>query len=363
MKVQVERNTFASAVAWVLRCVGVRATLPALGGILVEAGKDGLRLSGTDLEIAGETTVKARVEEAGQVVLPGRVVGEIARSLPEGTVILAADAGSAHLSCGAAEFSLRCLPVEDFPGLQAVEGLPGGTIDAGLLAAAVGQVTRAASHDEARPVLTGTLVEATVDSLVLVATDSYRLAIRKVAFKGPTDAVKRVLPARALQEVARGAEGAKEITIGLGESQAVFRTKAWVLTTRLIEGEFPNWRQLVPESLPSHLRVEREAASQALRRVGILAQAGSPVRLDLGPHGVRFAAGTQDLGEAVEHVEGKYEGEPLTVAFNPQYLLDGIQSVEGAEVVLSVRDGVKPALIRPVEDDGFAYLAMPVRIS
>lgn len=364
MKIRIEREGFAAAVGWVLRCVGVRATLPALGGVMLDATGEKLRLSGTDLELAGETEAEARIEEAGRLLLPGRVLGEIARSLPQGTVAVEGDASSVKISCGSAEFTLRCLSVEDFPTLARPGEAPGGTIDGKTFVAAITQVTRAASSDEARPVLTGTLAEATTKSVVFVATDSYRLAVREVAWKGPEEEVKRVIPARALQEAARGAEEADEIAIALGESQAGFSAAGWKLTTRLIEGEFPNWRQLIPENLPNTLKVEREAFSQALRRVGILAQSGAPVRLDLSADGVRLAAGTQDLGEAAEHVPGQFEGEPLTVAFNPQYLLDGIQAVEGGEVVLSVRDALKPGLVRSAGgDDGFTYLVMPVRTS
>lgn len=362
MRISIERDVFADAVGWVLRSVSSRATLPALGGILFEAAAGELRLSGSDLELAGEAVVGGNVEEDGSIVLPGRVLGEIARALPEGAVRLEASGGQAKLACGAAQFTLRALPREDFPTLAAPQG-PGGKLPAATFAAAVAQVTRAASHDEARPVLTGTLVEASADKLTLVSTDSYRLAVREIAWAGPAEAVRRVVPARALQEAARATDGEGDVEIALGESQAAFELSGRRLTTRLIEGEFPNWSQLLPTELPAQLRVERETFAEAVRRVGILAQSGAPVRIDLSSDGARLGAGSQDVGEASEHVGGKFEGEPLTVAFNPQYLLDGVNAVEGAEVVLALRDGLKPALVRAPEDGGgFVYLAMPVRV-
>lgn len=363
MKIRIERDAFAEATGWVLRCVSSRATLPVLGGVLVEASGAGARFAGTDLEVAGEWRAEAAVDEEGKTVLPGRVLGEIARSLPSGSVLVEATGAQARVSCGAAEFKLRCLPLEDFPALAAPAGAPGGTLEAAAFARAVGQAVRAASHDEARPVLTGTLFEADKERLTLVSTDSYRLAVADVPWKGPDEGVRRVIPARALQEAARAAEGEGEVAVALGESQASFETHNTRLTSRLIEGEFPNWRQLVPADLPNRFRVEREAFAEAVRRVGILAQSGAPVRLDLGTEGVRLTAGTQDLGEAAEQVEGKFEGEPLAIAFNPQYLLDGILAVEGSEVVLCTRDGIKPATLRAPEDRGFVYLVMPVRIS
>jgi DNA polymerase-3 subunit beta len=363
MRISVERERFADTIGWVLRSVSSRATLPALGGVLFDANGPQLRLAGTDLELAGEASIDAKIDEKGSVVLPGRVLGEIARSLPEGAVRIESQGGQAKITCGSAEFTLRALALEDFPNLAAPEGAPSGTLDAALFATAVGQVTRAASHDEARPVLTGTLVDATSEKITLVSTDSYRLAVRDIPWSGPATAIKRVIPARALSEAARASDGDGQIEITLGESQASFAVAGRRLTTRLIEGEFPNWGQLIPADLPNQLRVERETFAEAVRRVGILAQSGAPVRIDLGAEGAKLGAGSQDLGEASEHVDGKFEGEPLTVAFNPAYLLDGVNAVEGSEVTLSTRDGLKPAVLRAPEDaSGFLYLVMPVRV-
>ena len=363
MRISIERDQFADAVTWVLRSVSSRATLPALGGVLFDAAAPKLRLSGTDLELAGNASIDAKVEEDGKIVLPGRVLGEIARSLPEGAVRIEASGGQARITCGSAEFTLRALPLEDFPNLAAPEGAPSGTVEAAVFVSAVGQVTRAASHDEARPVLTGTLVDVTAEKITLVATDSYRLAVREIAWSGPAEGMRRVIPARALQEAARAADGDGPVTITLGESQATFEVAGRKLTTRLIEGEFPNWRQLIPAELPNTMTVNRESFLEAVRRVGILAQSGAPVRIELGTEGARLKAGAQDLGEAAEHVDGKFQGEALAVAFNPAYLVDGLNAVEGADATLAARDGLKPAILRATGDEGgFMYLVMPVRV-
>lgn len=362
MRITVERGIFAESIGWVLRSVSSRATLPALGGVLFEAASGKLRLAGTDLELAGEATVEAAVEEGGSVVLPGRVLGDIARVLPEGAVRLETTGQQAKITCGTAEFTLRTLPVEDFPTLADPAGSPSGSIEAAAFVTAVGQVTRAASNDEARPVLTGTLVEAAADKVTLVATDSYRLAVRDIAWQGPAEPIKRVVPARALQEAARAAEAAGSITVTLGESQATFESGGRRLTTRLIEGEFPNWKQLLPTDLPHQLRIDKDVFAESVRRVGILAQSGAAVKINLETGGAKLGAGSQDVGEATEAIEGKFEGEPLTIGFNPTYLLDGINAVEGNEVVLAVRDGLKAALVKAPEDGGgFVYLVMPVR--
>lgn len=362
MKIRIERDTFAEVVGWVLRSVGSRATLPVLGGILIDAEGDTLTLSGTDLEISGVAAVTAGIEEPGRVLLPGRVLGDIARSLPEGSVTLATDGGQGKLTCGSAEFVLRTLPVEDFPQIATPSG-EAGTVDAKLFATAVNQATKAASHDEARPILTGVLLEASGSKVTLVATDSYRLAVREIEWAGPKGDTRRVVPARALLEAVRAAEGEGEVRVSIGENQVGVASGGRSLTTRLIEGEFPNWRQLLPNELPNTLVIARDVFLEAVKRVGILAQQGTPLRLELAEGGVKLASGTQDLGDATEHVAGAFTGEPTTVAFNPAYLADGLQACTGAEVRLGVRDGLKPALLTAAEPDGFTYLLMPVRIS
>jgi DNA polymerase-3 subunit beta len=361
VKIRVERDAFAEATSWVLRSVGTRATLPVLGGILFTSGEEGIRLAGTDLEVGAEVVVAGTVVEPGRAALPGRVLGDIARSLPPGAVSVEVEAGRARIVCGSAEFGLRTLDADDFPSLPRPEG-PEGRVDGGEFQRAVGQVTRAASRDEARPVLTGILLELEGGRLTLVATDSYRLAVRELAWKGEGGGTRRVVPARALQEAARVAEDGGEVQVVVGESQVAVATAERRLASRLIEGDFPNWRQLVPADHPNRLTVDREAFLDAIRRVGILAQQGAPLRLELSPAGARLSAGTQDVGEASDLVDGKYEGEPLVIAFNPTYLSDGVQAVEGSEVVLTCRDGLKPALVRSPEGGSFLYLVMPVRI-
>lgn len=364
MRIRIERDQIADAVAWVLRSVGSKATLPVLGGILFDAGDGKVTLSGTDLEIAARAQIEAQIDEPGRAVLPGRILNEIVRSLPEGAVRIEADASQGKILAGAAEFTLRVLPHEDFPVLPTLDDAVTGVLDAKQFLQAVNQVVRAASHDEARPILTGVLVEVAEGKLTLVATDSYRLAVRELGWSGTiTDPVRRVIPGRALAEAARAADSESEVKLSLGETQAGVEAGGRRLTTRLIEGEFPNWRQLIPDTQPNVLRIEREAFAESVRRVGILALQGVPVRLELAEGGVKLSAGTQDLGDAVEHVPAVFEGEATLVAFNPGYMSEGIAAVEGTEVVLSVRDGLKPALLRAPGDEAFLYLLMPVRVS
>lgn len=361
MKIRLEQSAFTEIASWVLRAVGNRSQLPALAGIRFHAERDRVTLSGTDLDLAMRASVGCSVDEPGSVLLQGRLLGEIAKSLPEGAVTIAAKDGQATIASGAASFTLRTLPLEDFPEPNEPVGVAGSVAVADL-AAAITQVARAASSDDARPILTGVLVDATPEKATLVATDSYRLAVRELPWTGPKEETRRVIPAKAFTEAARMAsEGTATIT--LSDTQAAFDIGGRLLTSRLIEGEFPNWRGLIPDDLPNRLTVDRDLFTDAIRRVGILAQSGSPVKLELFESGAKLTAGSQDLGDAAEQVDGKYEGEGLTVAFNPEYLLQGIAAIASNEVVLCVRDGLKPAVVRAPEDDGFLYLVMPVRPS
>jgi DNA polymerase-3 subunit beta len=256
---------------------------------------------------------------------------------------------------------LRLLPAEDFPGLQE----PGGTkvqAAAGAFAEAVSQVGRAASRDEARPVLTGVLVEISREGCMLAATDSYRLAVRELVATADGEA-KAIVPERALSEAGRAAAADEKgtVEISVDESQVSFRAGGLTLTSRLIEGEFPNYRQLLPDTHESRLMVSRQQLLDAVRRVGLLARDTTPVRMEFNALGVKLSSSSPDLGQAVETVEARYEGEDLTVAFNPQYLIDGLTAAVGESIRLDVRDGLKPGVVHG-ESDGFTYLVMPVRL-
>lgn len=360
MKIRLEQSQFAETVSWVLRSVHTRSNLPALGGILFEASGSTLTLTGTDQDLSGRLQLEVAVEEPGSLLLPGRLLGDIAKSLTGGAVRLETSGTQATISSGSATFTLRTLPVEDFPSFDVASG-PAGTVPFADFAAAVSQVARAASSDEVRPVLTGILVEVEGEEATLVATDSYRLAVRKLQLGGVADPLRKVVPARSFSEAARMAtEGA--MTITLGESKTSFEAGGRVLTSRLIDGEFPNWKNLIPSELPSKLTVQREAFIESVKRVGLLANAGAPVKLSLSESQVTLSAGSQDLGDATEALEAKFEGEEMTVAFNPGYLVDGISAISGSEVVLLLRDGLKPAVLRAPDDDAFTYLVMPVRL-
>ena len=362
MKFRCDRDDLSEALQTVQRGVSSRPGIPALTGVLLEASAEGeLTLTTTDLEVSARLRIAVQVTEPGIALVPARLLGDTVKSLSDAPVEFDADQAQAQIRCAAYEGALRLLPAEDFPALQP----PSGTrvvVDAARFAEAVGQVARAASRDEARPVLTGVLVEINREGLTLVATDSYRLAVRELIATAGGEA-KAIVPERAMTEAGRAASAIEkgDIELFADESQVSFQAGSLMLTSRLIEGEFPNYRGLLPEQYDSRLTVSRQQLMDAVRRVGLLARDTSPVRLEFNALGVKLSSQSPDLGQAVEAVEASYEGEDITAAFNPNYLADGLAAATGDTVRLEVRDGLKPGIVRG-ESDEFTYLVMPVRL-
>ncbi len=362
MKFRCDRDDLSEALQTVQRGVSSRPGIPALTGVLMEAGADGtLTLTTTDLEVSARLTLGVQVHEEGVALVPARLLGDTVKSLSDAPVEFDADQAQARIRCAAYEGALRLLPAEDFPTLQS----PSGTrviVEAPRFADAVAQVARAASRDEARPVLMGVLLEVSREGVMLVATDSYRLAVRELVATAGGE-VRAIVPERAMSEAGRAAQAIEkgDMELFIDEAQASFLIGGLTLTSRVIEGEFPNYRQLLPEAYESRLTVSRQQLIDAVRRVGLLARDTSPVRLEFNALGVKLSSSSPDLGQAVEAVEARYEGEEITAAFNPQYLADGLAAATGDTIRLEVRDGLKPGLVRG-ETDEFTYLVMPVRL-
>jgi len=330
--------------------------------VLIEAADGGeLTLITTDLEVSARLTISVQVTEAGIALVPARLLGDTVKSLSNAPVEFETDQSQVTIRCAAYEGTLRLLPAEDFPGLQEPSGTT-VTAEAGAFAEAIGQVGRGASRDEARPVLTGVLLEVSREGVVMVATDSYRLAVRDLVASASGEA-KAIVPERAMSEAGRAAAADEKSTVEIfiDERQVSFKIGTLMLTSRLIEGEFPNYRQLLPDRYENRLVASRSQLIDAVRRVGLLARESSPVKLEFNALGVRLTSSSPDLGGAVESVEATFEGEDLTAAFNPAYLVDGLNAAVGERVRLEVRDGLKPAVIRG-DGEAFVYLAMPVRL-
>jgi DNA polymerase-3 subunit beta len=366
VKFRCERDTLADAIATAQRAVAARpGALPVLSGLRVSATAEGVELVGSDLELTIRAQAPAQVEGEGSAVVPARLLSDIVRKLDPGPVTIEFGDDDARIDAGRANFSLRTLPAADFPRLSEAAG-SGVRVAADALAEALRQVVPAASRDDARPILTGVLLTASGGGLRLVATDSYRLAVRDLA--GVTqfldEGQKVLVSGRGLAEVQRLLSDG-EIEVILAEREVVFRVGTTEVTARLIEGDFPNYEQLIPSGYPNRLTVTRDVIYAAVERVRLVGQGRdtAPIRLGMSASGLELSAVAQDVGEAHESVEGKYEGTDLTVAFNSQFLLEGIEAVGAAEVTVESIDPLKPAVLRGTDNTDFLYLLMPVRIS
>ncbi len=366
MKFRCERDVLVEALGTAGRAVVAKGAGPAaLAGVHLRVEHDELRLAGVDRDLTIQTHVTVAGLGDGAVVLPSRLAVDIVRALEPGAVTMeSVEDDVVRISSGRSQFNVRSLPVEEFPRLSEPGGSP-VTLEAAALAGALRQVVRAASTDNDRPVLTGVLMAATDTGLRLVATDSYRLAVRDLVGSSVLAAGQKVLlPGRALAEVQRLLAGAEAVALRLGESEAHFDVGPTRLTTRLLEGDYPNYANLIPKGYPNRLVVGKEAALDAIRRVRLMTRdATTPVRLSLRPDGVELTVITPDLGQATEDVDAKYEGVEFTIAFNPAYLADGIEGAEGDEVVLEAQDAGKPATLRATEATDYLYLLMPVKVS
>lgn len=361
MKLVCSREELSRGLQTALRSVGARAGIPALSGVLIELTDTDLSLTTTDLELT--TRVKLGLTgEAGRVLLPARLLAEIVRSLPTDEVELLTENGSVRVAGGRARFEIRSLAPEDFPRVDPPAENASISLEGDLIAKALGQVAPAASRDETRPVLTGVLLEGDGERLSVVATDSYRLALRVLPVSG-VEGTKVLVPARAVVEVGRLAAGEKEIRMEVSTAQVGFQLGDVALQSRLIEGEFPAYSQLIPEDLPNRLVVQKEPFTEALKRVAVLAQDATPVFLEIGDEGIRLTCHAQGLGEGAEEVEGTYTGEEMRTAFNASYLETGIAATEGDEVMIELSDPQRPALVHAPGDRDFLYLLMPIRVS
>lgn len=370
MKFRCERDALAEALATAGRALSSRGSTTAVGGIRLSLAGDELTVTGSDGDLTISVALIVSGSGDGVTVMHSKLMGDVVRSLRPGAVDIAIEGQDARIVSDRSEFSIRVfagderiIATEDFAEVSEPEG-KAVTLDAGVFKSAISQVSRAASTDDARPILTGVLMATEADGLRLVATDSYRLALFDLAGLSVLDKDQKVLvPSRALKELARVAGDEEEITLLLGANNAKFSTGSVSITTRLIEGDFPNYSRLIPDTHENCLTVSRESLLEALRRVKLLAQESTPIRMSMSAEGLEVIAVTQEIGEARENLEAEYQGEDLMVAFNPEYLIDGIDVTPGSEVKLETIGELKPALLKSSEDPNFLYLLMPVRVS
>jgi DNA polymerase III subunit beta len=364
LKTTCARDELLRGLGIVSRGVSTRTTVQILAGILLEARDGKLSLAATDMELSLRTTIESNVESEGSVVVPGRLLLDIARLLPEAEVALEhrLEEAVVEVRCGSASYRLHTYNAEDFPRLPGTQGIELHEVDRETLLETVSRVSRSASRDESRPVLTGVLVHFEPGKLVMAATDSYRLSVKETELEGSVPELEAIVPARALGELARIAAEGEKLQLGVHENQVVFGTgDAW-LTTRRIDGQFPNYKQLVPEAFEHEVALPREELLDVVRRVSVMAQRNSPLRLRFADGELVVSAQTQDVGEARESLPASFTAEPLEIGFNAEFLRDGIDSVSGETVRLKLISPLRPAVLQGEADD-FLYLIMPIRLA
>src|ERR671919_458269 len=362
LRVTCPRDELAGALGTVSRGLSSRGAVQVLSGILLRGDEGRLTLAATDMEISLRATIAGDISGDGAVVVPGRLLTDLARLLPDDSVTLTHEEGDGVLvlTSGSHSSRLNVYSAEDFPRLPPTD-VPLHVISAPALLGTIDKVARAASRDESRPVLTGILVRFEGDKLVMAATDSYRLAVKETALEASGPDLDAIIPARALQELGRLASGVDEVRLGVHENHVIFGAGDVWLTSRRIDGQFPNYKQLLPESFEAEVTTPREPLLQVIRRAGVLAQRNAPLRLRFAEGELGVSAQTQDVGEAHETLPVDYAGEPLEIGFNPDFLRDGLEAVSGEAVQLKLINPLRPGLIVS-PDESFWYLIMPIRL-
>jgi DNA polymerase-3 subunit beta len=363
LRITCTKEEFVQGLSVVGRAVSTRTSIQILSGVLLEAAGGELRLAATDMELSLRAAVPARVEGDGAVVLPGRTLVDIARLLPGDDVTIEHRAAESvvHVASGSASYTLHTYNAEDFPRLPEVGDAQTFSVDREALLETIARVARAASRDEARPVLTGVLVQFTGDKLVMAATDSYRLAVKETPLTSPAPELEAIVPSRALQELSRVAGDGEEIAVGVQENQVLFSVGGVWLTTRRIDGQFPNYRQLLPETFEHELTVARGELLDVVRRAAVMIQRATPLQLRFADGEVTVVARTHEVGESKESMPVAYNGEPLEIGFNAEFLREGLESVEGDDVRLKLISPLRPTVLTD-EGEDFTYLVMPIRL-
>ncbi len=359
MRIRAERDDLADVLTRAGRAVGTRSALPILQGLLCEVSGGNLAVTGTDTEVTIETSLQVEVLEEGNTVVPAKLVGEAVRKLPPGAVSFSAKDGEVEITGNGPRFNLREFDVNDYPEVGKGSVAGGVEMEGETLIAALNQVGIAASTDDGRPTLTGVLFETESDHLRLVATDSYRLAVRDVP--SAAGVATTLIPYRALKELGRTV-GDERMAVAIGEREGTFGSDRGRMTARVIESSFPDYRRLLPDDYPNRLTINRDALLEAVGRASLVAEDHIPVRLSLGAGGVELSVTRQDVGGETEYIEAAYEGEDMVIAFNTRYLTDGVAAMKSENLVLQTINPLKPGLLTAADDESFRYLLMPVRL-
>jgi DNA polymerase III subunit beta len=363
MKVVCQRDELSQRLGIVARAVSTRASVQILSGVLLRAEAGRLHLAATDMELSLRSSLDAQVEGDGAVVVPGRLLVDLVRLLPDNEVTIEhrADENVVRITSGASASTLHTYAAEDFPRLPDLDTVGTFTVDRESLLDTVSRVARSASRDESRPVLTGILVRFEAGKIVMAATDSYRLSVKETELSGDVPELEAIIPARALAELARIAQTGDTVELGVHENQVVFAADDVWLTTRRIDGQFPNYKQLLPETFEHELTLPRSELLDVVRRVGVMVQRTSPIQLRFAEGELTVFARTQDVGEAKESIPVQFSGEAMEIGFNAEFLREGIESISADDLRMKLISPLRPAVIDGGEDDP-TYLIMPIRL-
>ncbi len=368
MKISLERDVLLGQLQTVSRVASTRSAIQALSGVQLAASSDLCELRATDMDVGLRVPLEAEVAREGVVVLPARLIVDVIRSLPATSVSLELRPAEQDVEVvsGKATFHIRTLRTEDFPPFPEPDPESAVSLPAEAFVATALKVAGSASRDETRPVLTGILVSASDRELRMVATDSYRLSVKETVLESPlTSSFEVNVPARALQELARVAGHAddEQVTVSVRQNQVLFVLGRVILSSRLIDGQFPNYRQLLPESFEHELRIAGGELTDVVRRISLLAQKNAPLRLAFSPGELTVSAQTPDVGEAQESLPVAFEGEPLEIGFNPEFLRAGLEAIDDGDVLLKLISPLRPGLIESADESRFQYLIMPIRLN
>jgi DNA polymerase III subunit beta len=368
VKLSTSTAELLSQLQTVTRVASTRSAVQALSGVMISASDAGTELLATDMEVGLRVPLTAEVLRPGAVVLPARLLLDVVRALPaeQATLELRSAEQDVELISGGATFHLRTLRAEDFPTLPDPSPDTRVKLPAEAFIQTISRVARSASRDETRPVLTGILISASGQELRMVATDSYRLSVKETALESQLQgSLEANVPARALQELARIAQQAEshELAVSVGQNQVVFELDNVILSSRLIDGQFPNYRQLLPESVEHELRLSSAELTDVVRRVSLLAQKNAPLRLSFREGELTVSAQTPDVGEASETIPVPFHGEAFEIGFNPEFLRDGLESIDSTELVMKLISPLRPGLIESPDSGDFVYLIMPIRLN
>ena len=372
MKFTVERDILTDAVSWAARSLSPRPPVPVLSGLLITA-EDGLvSIASFDYETSAQLEIEADIEETGRILVSGRLLNDIVRSLPAAPVIVETDGSKVVLTCRSSRFSLATMPVDEYPALPQMPD-SAGTIQGDAFADAVAQVTVAASKDDTLPILTSVKMEIEGDRITLLATDRYRLAMKELTWQpaDPSISQSLLVKSRTLTEVAKSLAGGGDLQLRLAEGSDLvgFSSGGRRTTSLLVDGDYPKIRALFPESSPIHAAVQTAPLVEAVKRVALVAERNTAVRMVFSDGRVTLDAGAGDDASANETLDAQLEGEDITVAFNPSYLSEGLNVIDTPFVRFSFTTPPKPALMTAQQDleaeeqDDYRYLVMPVRLT